>query len=49
MFAVKGILPSGRICVVRTMRSHRDARRYMLKREGELKGRFGISLYVGGV
>jgi hypothetical protein len=28
--------------------THRDARRYMLRREAEMRARFGVVLYVGG-
>ena len=50
MYAVRGICPSGAICTVRAkFRTHRDARRYMLARENELRARFGMHLYVAGI
>lgn len=53
MFAVKAIMPSsGMVAVVKGgFRSHRDARRFMLKKacDGGLRVRFGMSLFVGGV
>lgn len=47
MYHIKGIFPGYTICTVRTgFRSHRAAREYMLKREGELRARFGMTLFV---
>ena len=47
MFHIRGIFPGYTICTIRTgFRTHRDARNYMLKRGGELKARFGMTLYV---
>jgi hypothetical protein len=47
--AVKALFPGGPVGTLKGgFYTHRDARRHMLKREGELKARFGIVLYVGG-
>lgn len=48
-FHVKGFFPGGTLVVVKTgFPRHRDARNYMLKRENELKARFGMKLHVAG-
>lgn len=47
--SVKGTIPGGPVITIRTgFRSHRAARNYMLKREGELRARYGMKLFVAG-
>lgn len=46
-WSARAILPSGRIAVVRDgFRAHREARREVLRRETELRARYGIKLYT---
>lgn len=51
MVAVKVIFPSGRIGVAAASKKmrHRDAHRFVLKHENELRARFGMKLFVGSI